>query len=239
MSSKQPVSRRPYLLRAMHEWISDSEQTPHVVVDAEQPQVDVPRQYVKDGKITRAAVAVPFADELKFGALYAELAKGGVPALSTLMASHNGHPYLLLNLLLALTLHFGWSWSWMMYAQVPVLVLAFWVVLRNLADSTGGGAWPFVAAVGIACSLVTVRLWENLYWGMQISAALCFLFTVLCFDAAARYLRGVGDPRQVVVDPDAGYFGGRLEELSLVPLGEVLLGGITLDSWLQHSKRSA
>ena len=51
MSSKQPVSRRPYLLRAMHEWISDSEQTPHVVVDAEQPQVDVPRQYVKDGKI--------------------------------------------------------------------------------------------------------------------------------------------------------------------------------------------
>ncbi len=51
MSVKQPVSRRPYLLRAMHEWISDSEQTPHVVVDAEQPQVDVPRQYVKDGKI--------------------------------------------------------------------------------------------------------------------------------------------------------------------------------------------
>lgn len=139
--------------------------------------------------IARAAVAVPFADELKFGALYAELARGGMPSLSTLMASHNGHPYLLLNLLLALTLHFGWSWSWMMYAQVPVLVLAFWVVLRNLANSTGGGAWPFVAAVGIACSLVTVRLWENLYWGMQISAALCFLFIVLCFDAAARYLR--------------------------------------------------
>lgn len=139
--------------------------------------------------IDRAAVAVPFADELKFGGLYAELAKGGVPSLSTLMASHNGHPYLLLNLLLALTLHFGWSWSWMMYAQVPVLVLAFWVVLRNLANSTGGGPWPFVAAVGIACSLVTIRLWENLYWGMQISAALCFLFTVLCFDAAARYLR--------------------------------------------------
>jgi stringent starvation protein B len=51
MSVKPPVSRRPYLLRAMHEWISDSEQTPHIVVDAEQPQVEVPRQYVKDGKI--------------------------------------------------------------------------------------------------------------------------------------------------------------------------------------------
>lgn len=45
------LSRRPYLLRAMHEWITDSEQTPHVVVDAQHPQVDVPRQYVKDGKI--------------------------------------------------------------------------------------------------------------------------------------------------------------------------------------------
>lgn len=45
------TSRRPYLLRAMHEWISDNAQTPHVVVDAEFSGVDVPRQYVKDGKI--------------------------------------------------------------------------------------------------------------------------------------------------------------------------------------------
>ena len=39
MSSKNvsdggAVSRRPYLLRAMHEWISDSGHTPHVIVDA-------------------------------------------------------------------------------------------------------------------------------------------------------------------------------------------------------------
>ncbi|HEY7378127.1 MAG TPA: ClpXP protease specificity-enhancing factor [Steroidobacteraceae bacterium] len=45
------TSRRPYLLRAMHEWISDNRQTPHLVVDAEAEGVDVPRQYVKDGKI--------------------------------------------------------------------------------------------------------------------------------------------------------------------------------------------
>jgi stringent starvation protein B len=44
-------SRRPYLLRAMHEWISDSDCTPHVVVDAAMQGVDVPRQYVRDGKI--------------------------------------------------------------------------------------------------------------------------------------------------------------------------------------------
>ncbi len=44
-------SRRPYLLRAMHEWISDSDCTPHLVVDAGVAGVEVPRQYVRDGKI--------------------------------------------------------------------------------------------------------------------------------------------------------------------------------------------
>lgn len=44
-------SRRPYLLRALHEWISDSNCTPHIVVDAGAAGVEVPRQYVQDGKI--------------------------------------------------------------------------------------------------------------------------------------------------------------------------------------------
>ena len=43
--------RRPYLLRALHEWITDSGETPHIVVDATAEGVTVPRQYVKDGKI--------------------------------------------------------------------------------------------------------------------------------------------------------------------------------------------
>ncbi len=45
------VSRRPYLLRAMHEWITDCGHTPHVIVDALRPGVEVPAAYVKDGKI--------------------------------------------------------------------------------------------------------------------------------------------------------------------------------------------
>jgi stringent starvation protein B len=45
------ASRRPYLLRAMHEWMTDNNQTPHVVVDAGMQGVEVPRQYVQDGKI--------------------------------------------------------------------------------------------------------------------------------------------------------------------------------------------
>jgi len=43
--------KRPYLLRAMHEWVTDSKHTPHVIVDAERPGVVVPSAFVKDGKI--------------------------------------------------------------------------------------------------------------------------------------------------------------------------------------------
>jgi len=44
-------SKRPYLIRAMHEWMGDNGNTPHIVVDATLDGVDVPPQHVKDGKI--------------------------------------------------------------------------------------------------------------------------------------------------------------------------------------------
>ena len=55
----------------------------------------------------------------------------------------------------------------------------------------------------------------------------------------ARYLNAVGDPREVVRDPEARYWGGRVEERSLVPLGEARLGRITLDEWLRRSRARA
>lgn len=45
------ISRKPYLIRAMYEWICDSHYTPHIVVDARPEQVQVPPQHVSDGKI--------------------------------------------------------------------------------------------------------------------------------------------------------------------------------------------
>lgn len=51
MAEPGSIPQRPYLLRAMHAWISDNGQTPHVVIDASLPGVDVPSQYVRDGKI--------------------------------------------------------------------------------------------------------------------------------------------------------------------------------------------
>jgi uncharacterized protein YbjT (DUF2867 family) len=52
----------------------------------------------------------------------------------------------------------------------------------------------------------------------------------------ARYLKATGDPRTVVSDSEARYFGGRVEERSLVPLGEARLGRIGLDDWLRRSQ---
>jgi uncharacterized protein YbjT (DUF2867 family) len=58
-------------------------------------------------------------------------------------------------------------------------------------------------------------------------------------DIVARYLKAVGDPRQVVRDPEARYWGGRVEEHSLVPLGEARLGRIGLDEWIRRSQAKA
>jgi uncharacterized protein YbjT (DUF2867 family) len=55
-------------------------------------------------------------------------------------------------------------------------------------------------------------------------------------EIVARYLKAVGDPREVVGDPQASYWGGRVEERSLVPLGEARLGRIGLDEWLRRSR---
>jgi uncharacterized protein YbjT (DUF2867 family) len=55
----------------------------------------------------------------------------------------------------------------------------------------------------------------------------------------ARYLKAVGDPREVVKSREARYFGGRLEEKSLVPLGEARLGRLNLEEWLRHSRKGA
>ena len=45
------TSHRPYLLRALYEWIADNGMTPHVLVDANQAGVRVPPHTVKDGRV--------------------------------------------------------------------------------------------------------------------------------------------------------------------------------------------
>ncbi len=53
MTDEMPrmTSHRPYLLRALAEWIADNGMTPHLLVDATKPEVKVPASAVKEGKV--------------------------------------------------------------------------------------------------------------------------------------------------------------------------------------------
>ena len=55
----------------------------------------------------------------------------------------------------------------------------------------------------------------------------------------ARYLNAIGDAREVVSDPEARYFGSRVEEHSLVPSGKARLGRIGFDEWVRRSMGAA
>jgi uncharacterized protein YbjT (DUF2867 family) len=55
-------------------------------------------------------------------------------------------------------------------------------------------------------------------------------------DLVARYLKATHDPREVVSDPQARYFGARLDEHCLVPVGPAHLGTIRLEEWLRQPR---
>jgi len=72
MADHPVLPKRPYLLRAMHQWMTDSGHTPHVIVDAERPGVKVPRPHVKDGKIV-LNISFSATQRLEMGNEYLEL----------------------------------------------------------------------------------------------------------------------------------------------------------------------
>ncbi|OUY05682.1 ClpXP protease specificity-enhancing factor [Acinetobacter populi] len=51
MSETNLTPTRPYLARAIYEWICDNQLTPYLLVDATQKFVQVPQQHIKDGQI--------------------------------------------------------------------------------------------------------------------------------------------------------------------------------------------
>ncbi len=75
--SSQMSSQRPYLLRALYEWIADNGMTPHVLVNASMPRVRVPLHAVKEGRIVlniaeRAVAKLELGNELlRFTARFA------------------------------------------------------------------------------------------------------------------------------------------------------------------------
>ena len=66
MSEPAMTSNRPYLLRAIHEWINDNGLTPYLLVEAGAPGVRVPPSSIKDGRVV-LSVASRAVARLEFG----------------------------------------------------------------------------------------------------------------------------------------------------------------------------
>lgn len=85
-------SQRPYLLRALYEWIADNGMTPHVLVDARMPGVRVPTHAVKDGRIVlniaeRAVAKLELGNEaLRFSARFAGVSQAVMVPLEAIIA---------------------------------------------------------------------------------------------------------------------------------------------------------
>jgi uncharacterized protein YbjT (DUF2867 family) len=131
-------------------------------------------------------------------------------------------------------------------AGIPYTIIRatqFMEFLRGIADSSADGnrvrlppvLFQPIAADDIAPILAEVALAVPQNGIVEIAGPERAPFD----EIVARYLKAVGDSREVVSDPEARYFGGRVEERSLVPLSEARLGRIGLDEWLRRSQAKA
>lgn len=94
MSISTPAmsSSRPYLLRALYDWILDNGLTPHLLVNAAADDVRVPAQYVKDSRIVlniapHAVHDLRLGNErIEFSARFGGVATGIVLPVSAVLA---------------------------------------------------------------------------------------------------------------------------------------------------------
>ncbi|HSN00004.1 MAG TPA: ClpXP protease specificity-enhancing factor [Rudaea sp.] len=99
MSTVGMTSNRPYLLRAMYDWISDNGLTPYILVDAAAPGVDVPQSAVKDGRVVLNVAARAVAqlelgmDRVRFMARFSGVSRSveaPMHAILAIYAHENG-----------------------------------------------------------------------------------------------------------------------------------------------------
>lgn len=94
------LSNRPYLIRALFEWILDNDMTPHLLVDAMHPEADVPSKFVEEGRIVLNVAPTAVKDLIISNEMITFSARfGGVPsfvclppaAVLGIYARENGH----------------------------------------------------------------------------------------------------------------------------------------------------
>jgi uncharacterized protein YbjT (DUF2867 family) len=131
-------------------------------------------------------------------------------------------------------------------SRVPYTIIRstqFLEFLRAIADSSANGnmarispgLFQPIAADDVAAIVAEVAVAPPRNGIVEIAGPERAPFN----EIVARYLKAIGDPREVVSDPEARYYGGRVEERSLVPLGEARLGRIGFDEWLRRSRARA
>jgi stringent starvation protein B len=85
-------SNRPYLLRALYEWIGDNDMTPHLLVDASCEGVQVPKAAIKDGRVVlniaaRAVVGLDMGNrELRFKARFGGVSQSVIVPMAAILA---------------------------------------------------------------------------------------------------------------------------------------------------------
>ncbi|MBB5464014.1 uncharacterized protein YbjT (DUF2867 family) [Paraburkholderia sp. Clong3] len=129
-------------------------------------------------------------------------------------------------------------------AGVPYTIVRatqFMEFIGAIADSgteggtvrVGDGLFQPIAADDVAAILAQVALATPLNGTVDIAGPDREPFAAII----RRYLKSVGDPRPVVTDQGARYYGGRVEEQSLVPLGDARIGRVSLDEWLAQTEK--
>lgn len=111
----------------------------------------------------------------------------------------------------------------------------FFEFTRGIADSaTEGGAvrmapvaYQPMAGDDVARQVARVAMGAPLNGEVEIAGPERFRMDAFFRDALAHW----NDPRTVVTDPHAHYFGAEVEEHSLVPLGDAVLGEIRYGDW--------
>jgi uncharacterized protein YbjT (DUF2867 family) len=112
----------------------------------------------------------------------------------------------------------------------------FFEFLKGIADSATEGntvrlpAVEFqpLAADDVASVVAKIAIGSPLNAIVEVAGPEQFRFN----EFISRGLRARHDPREVIADPNARYFGAELSERSLVPGGDAMLGEIRFEDWL-------
>jgi len=115
----------------------------------------------------------------------------------------------------------------------------FFEFVKSIADfSTSGNTVRLppmfiqpVAAVDVSSAVCGIAVGPPLHGMVEVAGPERFRLDELI----RQCLRTLNDPREVITDPNAGYFGVQLSEHTLIPGNGARLGEMRFENWLSHS----